>query len=55
MWLYFSIPVIFIVLGCIIWGVASKPKVAEFGRMAALAGLIGLFLTVGQHYFPRLR
>jgi hypothetical protein len=39
--------------GVIVWAVASKPKVAEFGRMTALAGLIGLVFSLSGHYFPR--
>lgn len=51
MWLYFSIPVIFIVLGLVIWVAASKPKVSEFGRLM----LIGLCYSLSGHYFPLRR
>ena len=53
MWVFFSIPVIFIVLGLIIWWGAAKPKVSEFGKLMVLAGLIGLCFSLGAHYFPR--
>jgi hypothetical protein len=52
MWLFFSIPVIFIVVGCIVWAAAAKPKVAEFGRLTAQAGLIGLCWSLAGHYSP---
>ena len=52
MWLFFSIPVIFVVVGIVIWAVAAKPKVAEFGRLTVLAGLIGLCFSLSGHYFP---
>ena len=52
MFVFFSIPVIFVVLGLVIWVAAAKPKVSEFGRLVTLAGLIGLVFSLGQHYFP---
>jgi len=53
MFVFFSIPIIFVVLGLVIWVAASKPKVADFGRLVMLAGLIGLCASLGQHYFPK--
>ncbi len=52
MFVYFSIPVIFVVLGLIIWVAAAKPKVSEFGRLMMLAGPIGLCFSLSGHYFP---
>ena len=52
MWLFFSIPVLFILLGVLVWTFAAHPTVKELGRLTAQAGLIGLCLTLGQHYFP---
>ena len=53
MWIFFSIPLIFIILGILIWAIASKPRVLEFGSHMVLAGLIGLCFSLGQHYFPK--
>ena len=53
MWLFFSIPVIFIILGVLVWVLASNPTVKEFGRLTAQAGLIGLVFSLSGHYFPR--
>ena len=55
MWLFFSIPIIFIVLGLLIWLLAANPTVKECGRLTVQAGLIGLVLSLGQHYFPLRR
>jgi hypothetical protein len=52
MWLFFSIPVIFIILGCIIWVAAGNAKVSTFGHDMMLAGLIGLCFSLSGHYFP---
>ena len=52
MWLFFSIPVIFILLGTLIWAVATNPIVKELGRLTAQAGLIGLCFSLSGHYFP---
>ena len=55
MFVFFSIPVIFVILGLIIWVVAAKPKVSEFGRLVMLAELIGLCWSLSGHYFPLRR
>jgi hypothetical protein len=55
MFVYFSIPMIFVILGLVIWVAASKPKVSEFGRLVLLAGLIGLCWSLSGHYFPLRR
>ena len=55
MWLFFSIPALFLILGLVIWVAASKPKVSEFGRLMVLAGLIGLCASLSGHYFPLRR
>ena len=52
MWLFFSIPVIFIILGLLIWLLAANPTVKECGRLTVQAGLICLCFSLGQHYFP---
>jgi succinate-acetate transporter protein len=52
MWLFFSIPVIFIVLGVLIWLLAANPTVKELGWLTAQAGLIGLCFSLSGHYFP---
>jgi hypothetical protein len=55
MWLFFTIPLLFIIFGSVTWWAASptKPKVSEFGRMMVGAGLFCLCLSLGAHYFPR--
>ena len=55
MLLYFSIPVLFLVLGCIIWWAASptKPKASEFGHIMVAVGLFWLCSALGAHYLPR--
>jgi hypothetical protein len=53
MWLYFSIPVIFIVLGTLIWLLAANATLKEIGKMTVQAGLIGLCFSLSGHYFPR--
>jgi len=55
MWLFFSIPAIFVILGILIWAVASKPRVLEFGGYLVLAGLIILCWSLSGHYFPLRR
>jgi len=52
MWLFFSIPVIFIIMGLVIWVAAAKPKVSEFGKMAVFVGLFWLCSSLTTHYFP---
>lgn len=54
MWLYFSISVIFIILGAILWSwsPATKPKLSEFGKMAVFVGLFWLCSSLTTHYFP---
>ena len=52
MWLFFSIPVLFILLGTLVWAVAVNPIVKELGRLTAQAGLIGLCFSLSGHYFP---
>lgn len=54
MWLFFSVPLIFIILGSFTWWVASpsRPKISEFGRMMVGAGLFCLCLSLGAHFFP---
>jgi hypothetical protein len=54
MWIYFSIPIIAILIGLVMWVPEWKSvKFREFGRLTVLAGLIGLVFSLGQHYFPR--
>ena len=53
MYFFLSIPVIFIVLGVLVWLLAANPTVKELGRLTAQAGLIGLVFSLGSHYFPK--
>jgi len=55
MFVFFSIPALFVVLGLVIWVAAAKPKVSEFGRLVMLAGLIGLVFSLSGHFFPLRR
>jgi hypothetical protein len=50
---FLSIPVIFILIGTLVWAVSANPKISELGRMTAQAGLICLCFSLGQHYFTR--
>jgi predicted RND superfamily exporter protein len=54
-WLYFSIPVLFIILGLLVWVISANPVVKECGRLTVQAGLIGLVFALSGHYFPRMR
>ena len=36
------VPVLMLVVGALVYGLSSNPKVAELGRCCAFAGLIGL-------------
>ena len=55
MWMFFSIPVLFIVLGVLVWVLSANATVKELGRLTAQAGLIGLVWSLSGHYFPRMR
>ena len=50
MWI--SIPVLFVLLGTLVWVVSANPIVKELGRLTAQAGLIGLCFSLSGHYFP---
>jgi hypothetical protein len=52
MWFFFSIPIVFILIGTLVWAVAANPVVKETGRLVAQAGWIGLCLMLSGHYFP---
>ena len=52
MFVFFSIPVLFIVLGLVVWVAAANPTAKEFGRLTLQAGLIGLVFSLSGHYFP---
>lgn len=54
MWVFFTVPVLFIILGVLIWVISANPTVKELGRLTAQAGLIGLVFSLSGHYFPRL-
>jgi hypothetical protein len=53
MYFFLSIPVLFIVLGVLIWQLSANTSLKEFGRLTAQAGLIGLVFSLGSHYFPK--
>jgi len=36
-------------LGCLVYALSSNPKLAELGRLAWLAGLIGFCAQAGAH------
>jgi succinate-acetate transporter protein len=55
MWFFLSVPIIFIVLGLLIWLLAANPTVKECGRLTVQAGLIGLCFSLSSHYFPLRR
>jgi hypothetical protein len=56
MWLFFSIPVIFILGGGILWtwSPTTKPKLSEFGKMLVFVGAFWLCWSLTSHYFPAL-
>ena len=43
------------ILGCLVYALSNNPKVAEMGRLAWLAGLIGFCVQVGGHSISLLR
>ena len=55
MWVFFTVPVLFIILGLLIWVLAANPTLKECGRLTVQAGLIGLCFALSGHYFPRMR
>lgn len=56
MWMYFSVPLLFIIVGflCCLppW---RDPRLITFGWQCVLAGLIGLVFSLSGHYFPLRR
>lgn len=46
------VPSIMVVVGVLMYALATNPKVVEIGRLIAMAGLFGFAFSFGAHVFP---
>ncbi|HZJ65902.1 MAG TPA: hypothetical protein VFD36_20485 [Kofleriaceae bacterium] len=42
-------PVVAIIVGLLLWALASNPKVAEAGRLTFFAGMLALLFALATH------